>query len=150
MQTNKLAVLFLLLAAVSACTYTGTDWEPLQTVFDAKGCPLRVEPDKSCDSFLPKTFPDTACRKTGEKIGWQAIDEAGRPYNGDFEVRFKKADKIAAPDGWWRMRCAASDKGLLKCKIKNDHKSRRENPYKYVIQVDNTECPVLDPRIYVN
>jgi len=88
------------------------------------------------------------CRKKNEKISWQAVDKSGQPIEQEFSLRFRKADSIlegedAVGPG---SKCNESRKGSLKCRVRGD---ASEGEYKYVVQVDNTECPVLDPRIYV-
>lgn len=144
-------VVLALVGAAAGCKSNGSNGSmmaraPLQTVFDAQGCPVEVRPDNSC-AGEPKAPPGAVCRKTGHQISWQAVDQNGQSTQTEFLVRFNRAEDPLDPDSS-DPKCSESKRGLLKCKVKTNAKA--QTAYKYVVDGANTECPGhLDPRLYV-
>jgi len=142
LRTALVVVCFILLASCASRPVMTQNAAPLVVNFDGKGCPSSVPADKSCppDKHLP---PDTVCRAQREEIKWQAAQGSHR----DFMVRFAQGDQIL--DAGWFKACKASKNGELKCHVKSNAKKSETKPYKYVVEVDDTSCPLLDPRIWV-
>jgi hypothetical protein len=155
MRVIEIVVGLCSMAVVTGCNSSGGGQvrDALKTAFDRAGCPVEVQGDGnvSCASTLnPK--PDDACRDPGKKIAWQAVDDTPQrnPIALEFSVRFKAAEQVLEDDYWWPAKCSTSKRtGLLECKVKKGKPAVSGHWYKYVIEVDNTECPLLDPRVWV-
>ena len=143
-------IVLCVLAGIAGCnttTQAGPADVPVKTVLDQNGCPVEVVADMSCTNF-PHALPGSICREKGKKVAWQAVDQSGNTLTNEFAVRFNAGQQILAKDGA-TSKCPASKNGVIKCKVKTGRTVESDKTYKYVVQVDNTECGVLDPRFYV-
>jgi hypothetical protein len=108
---------------------------PLTIRFDARHCPLAVDPPSVASCIYEKQKPDAVCRHKGEKIVWVAVKEGLLDPNQQFTLSGVPAKKAKDP-------CEQSSEGQLECKIDQD----AQGDYKYSVAAGG--C-VLDPHIWV-
>src|SRR5262249_22736193 len=122
------------------------DRAPLKTVMSSTGCPVEVKLDDSCASG--PHAGQGVCRDRDETISWEAVDEnTGKPVDMEFSLRFRDSERILVKEMTTRLNCENSNHGELKCQIRAHVPS---GAYRYVVQVEDTNCQVVNPWIYVN
>jgi hypothetical protein len=145
MRAVHLTIGALLVVGVSGEAGAEPGAAPLQMVMSSAGCPMEVKLDKSCDSG--PHAGQGVCRDRNEPVSWEAVDQNGKPLDADFSLRFKSKERILVKEKTTRVNCDDSNHGVMHCEIKAQAPS---GAYRYVVQVEDTNCPVINPWIYVN